>query len=108
MKFTQRMKKLYDIYAPMQRIPKRRLAPGQNYVPPTKMLDPRIVITPDKVFDWRCHDLFLLNCGWGFTDKFAFDYAKRHSLELELEQKGRCDGQWLRLQVRLIAGPVGF
>ena len=80
----QKTKKLYDIYAPMRRIPKSRLAPGQRYVPPTKMLDPRIVIAPDKEFDCRFDDLLLLNYGGGFTDKFAFAYAKRHSLELEL------------------------
>ena len=71
----------------MRRIPKRHLAPGQSYVPPTKMLDPRIVIAPDKEFDCRFDDLLLLNYGWGFTDKFAFAYAKRHSLELELYQE---------------------
>ena len=71
----------------MRRIPKRHLAPGQSYVPPTKMLDPRIVIAPDKEFDSRFDDLLLLNYGWGFTDKFAFAYAKRHSLELELYQE---------------------
>ena len=70
----------------MRRIPKRRLAPGQSYVPPTEMLDPRIVIAPDKEFDCRFDDLFLLNYGWGFTDEFAFAYAKRHSLELELDK----------------------
>ena len=70
----------------MRRIPKRSLAPGQRYVPPTKMLNPRIVLTPDLVFDPTCDDLFLVNYGWAFTDKFAFDYAKRHSLELVLDE----------------------
>ena len=48
----------------MRRIPKH-LALGQDYVPPTKMLDPRIVITPDEPFDPRYDGQFLLNYGWG-------------------------------------------
>ena len=80
----------------MRRIPKRSLAPGQTYVPPTKMLNPRIVLAPDLVFD-------LVLCGLGLGSKPGLGLGF-YGLRPIKSQAGQQGSGWARAEPGLDPG----
>lgn len=80
----KKMQRLYKLYPPAQNLGRHDLPNGTKRIPVTQVPDRQVLFGPKNDFDPMEDGPYLRNYGWAFTDAFAFDYARRHSLELDL------------------------
>ena len=78
------MQRLYKLYPPAQCLSRRDLPNGTKRIPVSKVPSRRVLFGSKNDFDPMEDGPYLRNYGWAFTDAFAFDYARRHSLALDL------------------------